>query len=87
MATKIFDDGGTEIGEIELSYKMSHVLDAGQAIVVIYHTPQLLRHILGEQNGTFTLNKVGDVVVAKDVAGLKRYAALQVAIGKARETA
>jgi hypothetical protein len=83
MATKIFDDGGTELAEIDLSYKQSHVLGAGEEIVVIYHTPQLLRHILGERSGTFTLHKVGEHVIAKDVAGLKRYAALQTAIRKA----
>jgi hypothetical protein len=87
MLTKIFDDGGAEIAEIELSDKQSRVLGVGEEIVVIYHTPQLLRHILGEQNGTFSLHKVGQLVVAKDVAGLKRYAGLQVAIKHARENA
>lgn len=87
MLTKIFDDGGTEIAQIELSDKQARVLEAGEEIVVIYHTPQLLRHILGEQNGTFMLRRTGLLVVAKDVAGLKRYAGLQRAIKKAREAA
>ena len=85
--TTIFDGDGNELAEIQLSEKQTQVLGAGEAIVVIYHTPQLLRHILGEQNGTFTLRKAGELVVAKDVDGLKRYAALQIAIRKAREAA
>jgi hypothetical protein len=85
--TGIFDRDGNEIAQIEISHKQQAVLDTGEEIVVIYHTPQLLRHIIGEKSGTFVLRKMGLLVVAQDVAGIKRYAALQVAIKKAREAA
>lgn len=85
--TGIFDRDGNEIGQVEISHKQQAVLDAGEEIVVIYHTPQLLRHIIGEKSGTFVLRMVGPHVVAQDAAAIKRYIALQVAIKKAREAA
>jgi hypothetical protein len=85
MLTKIFDDGGAEIAEIEISERQAGVLEHGDQIVVIYHTPQLLRHVLGEQAGSFELHKRGQFVIAKDVDGIKRYAGLQDAIKHARE--
>jgi hypothetical protein len=84
MLTKVFDVGGDELGEIELSEKQAHVLAGGEDIVVIYHTPQTMRGLLGEQNGAFTLHKDGETVTAEDAAGVRRYASLQRAIKLAR---
>lgn len=84
MLTKIFDDDGSEIGEIELSDKQARVLEAGEDIVMIYHTPQTLRHVLGAQNGNFMLHKAGQQVIAKDAVSLKRYVDMQRAIKAAR---
>ena len=33
------------------------MLDDGDEIAMIFHTPQLLRFVLGERNGSFTLRK------------------------------
>ncbi len=81
----IHDGDGNEIGDIALSEKQQGVLETGEEIVVIYHTPQLLRHLLGEQSGSFVLQKRGQRIVAKDADHLRGYANLQRAIKAARE--
>ena len=81
----IFDRDGNEIADIPLSDKQQAVLDHDEEIVVIYHTPQLLRFVLGEQSGTFTLRKRGDHITAGDADGLRAYADLQKRIKAAWE--
>ena len=84
----IFDDNGTELADITLSEKQQTILDAGENIVVLYHTPQLLRAVLGEQNGSFTLTKgSNDSIVTSDPVSLKKYADLQRAIKAAQLSA
>lgn len=73
----IFDRDGNEIADIPLSEKQQAMLNDDEEIVVIYHTPQLLRFILGEQSGSFTLRKIGDHLAAGDADNLRAYAALQ----------
>jgi len=82
----IFDRDGNELADIPLSERNQAVLDHDGEIVIIYHTPQMLRSTLGERNGTFTLRKTGDHIVAADVVSLRAYADLQRAIKVARET-
>ena len=82
----IHDNDGAELADITLSEKQQAMLDAGENIVVIYHTPQLLRAVLGAQDGTFVLTKgSGDSIVTSDPISLKKYADLQRAIKAARE--
>ena len=83
----IFDRDGNELADIPLSEKNQHVLDHDEEIVILYHTPQMLRHILGEKSGSFMLRKLGEHIVAADVVGLRAYADLQRAIKVAREQA
>ena len=83
----IFDRDGNELADIQLSEKNQHVLDHDEEIVIIYHTPQMLRYVLGEKSGTFTLRKRGNHIVAADVVSLRAYADLQRAIKVARENA
>ena len=83
---KIYDDLGNEIADIPLSEKQQTVLEAGEEIVVFYHTPQLLRSVLGQQDGKFVLTKTGDQFKASDVLALKKYADLQRAIKAVRES-
>ena len=83
--TMIFDGDGNELADIPLSEKNQHVLDHDEEIVIIYHTPQMLRYVLGEKSGTFMLRKRGDHIVAADVVSLRAYADLQRAIKAARE--
>ena len=63
MLTTIYDSDGKEIGDIALSARQRALLDAGESIAVLYHTPQLLRSTLGENSGSFMLHKDGDRVV------------------------
>ena len=81
----IFDGDGNELADIPLSERNQHVLDHDEEIVIIYHTPQMLRYVLGEKSGTFTLRKRGDHIIAADVVSLRAYADLQRAINVARE--
>ena len=81
----IYDDLGNEIADIPLSEKQQTVLDAGEEIVVLYHTPQLLRRVLGQQDGRFTLGMDGERITTTDPVSLKKYADLQRAIKAARE--
>jgi len=81
----IHDSDGNEIADIVLSVKQRAVLETGEEIVVIYHTPQTLRYVLGEKTGTFVLRKTGDRITVRDAAVLRRYAELQRAIKAARE--
>lgn len=80
----IHDGDGNEVGDIVLSAKQRAVLETGEEIVVIYHTPQTLRHVLGEKSGTFTLLKVGERVIVRDANVLRRFVELQRAIKSAR---
>jgi hypothetical protein len=75
--TMIFDRDGHEIDDIPLSDKQREVLDLDEEIVVIYHTPQLLRYMLGEHTGTFSLRLQDGHVTAADAAALRAYATLQ----------
>ena len=81
----IYDSDGNEIGSIPLSDKQRTTIETGAEIVVIYHTPQLLRSLLGERNGSFILRKDGDRVVTTTTAAVKDFVALQQAIAATRE--
>lgn len=82
---KIFDCDGNELADIPLSEKQCALLEAGENVVTIYHTPQMLRHVLGQCNGTFTLTKQQDRIVVNDVPSLRAYADMQRAVKQARE--
>lgn len=82
---KIYDSDGTVIGSIALSDKQRTLLEAGEDITVIYHTPQLLRSLLGERSGSFTLRKVHQRIETDEPDAVKHFVALQQAIARARE--
>jgi hypothetical protein len=83
----VHDTDGNEVADIALSEKQRRVLETGEEIVVIYHTPQTLRYVLGEKSGTFVLHKLGQRIVVRDADVLRRYADLQRAIKAAQENA
>ena len=83
--TIIHDRDGHELADIAVSERQLGVLDLGEEVVVIYHTPQMLRYILGERSGSFMLHKRGDRIVAAAPDSLRAYADLQRAIKVARE--
>jgi len=80
----IYNDDGETIAEMPLTERQLAILDAADELVVIYHTPQLLRHLLGEHSGSFTLHKRDDRVVTNEPKVVERYAQLQKAIAAAR---
>jgi hypothetical protein len=80
----IYDSDGNEIGGIPLSDKQRETIETGAEIVVIYHTPQMLRSLLGERNGSFMLRKIGERVVTTTAAAVKDFVALQKAIAAKR---
>jgi hypothetical protein len=82
----IFDNNGNELADIALSEKQQTLLNTGENIVVIYHTPQMLRGLLGEQTGSFVLTKHQTQIVVNDADRLRAFADLQRAIKAARET-
>jgi hypothetical protein len=67
----IFDPTGEKIAAIPLSERQLQLLDVGTTIVVQYHTPQLLRGILGEQTGSFALHKMSERIIATDPHAVK----------------
>jgi len=80
----VYDNDGNEIGNVSLSERQRATLETGAEIVVIYHTPQMLRSVLGEHNGSFMLRKDGDRVVTTTAAAVKDFVRLQAGIAAAR---
>ncbi len=82
---QVYDADGHVLGEVPLTPKQLAVLDAGEKISVLYHTPQLLRSALGERSGSFMLKKVGDRIVAPFPEAVKECLELHAAVKAARE--
>lgn len=83
---QIFDRDGNEIADFIISAKQEKVLEQGEEIVVLFHTPQLLRSRLGERTGSFTLRKIGTHIVAMDTGSVRKYADMLQAVKKERES-
>jgi len=81
----IFDGDGNEIAEFEVSEKQTKILELGEEVVLLFHTPQLFRSLLGERTGSFMLKKIGARVVARDVGSVKKFADMLRAVKQARE--
>jgi hypothetical protein len=81
----IYDGDGNEVADITISEKQRRVLETGEEIMVIYHTPQTLLYVIGERAGKFTLRREGQRIIARDLPMLRRYVDLQRAIKAARE--
>ena len=84
--TDIFDKDGNNIGDIELSEKQQRILNTDQAeVVMIYHTPQMLRGIIAPQNGSFVLRRLNARVEVDRPNVLQDYVRMRRAIVKAQE--
>jgi hypothetical protein len=81
----IYDQNGAKIGDVLLSQKQQALVDSGQTLTVLYHTPQLMRGLLGTRNGSFTLRKDGERIVTKQPVAVQEYIDLQKAIAVVRE--
>ena len=75
---------GVQLGTISLSEKTLALLDEGENVTVLYHTPQLLRDQLGQRNGAFALYKEGDHIMTDSPERLSEYLQLQSAIAAAQ---
>lgn len=82
---QVFDGDGNELADFEISEKQQNLLELGEEIVVLFHTPQLFRSLIGERNGAFTLRKVGDHIVAPDAGIVSKYVDMLRAVKQARE--
>ena len=80
----IYNDDGETITEMPLTEKQLAILEVAGEIAVIFHTPQLLRSLLGDRSGSFSLHKRDDRVVTREPQAVKRYADLQKAIAAAQ---
>ena len=81
----IFDGDGNEIADIEISEKQTKILELGEEVVLLFHTPRMFRELLGERTGSFMLKKIGPRVVAIDGGSVKKYADMLRAVKQARE--
>jgi len=82
----IYDRNGNLIASLPLSDQQAALLDKEGTLTVQYHTPQLLRHLLGDRNGTFDLHKDGGRIVAQASGSVRALAALLADAKKARES-
>jgi len=82
---QIYDSDGNVLGEMPLSEKQQAVLESTGKLSVLYHTPQLLQHALGQRSGSFMLYKQGDRVVALTSNSVREFLELQASIKAARE--
>jgi hypothetical protein len=82
---KIYDGNGEVIGVLPLTERQQAILDSGQELVVIYHTPQLLQHMLGNRSGSVVLVKDGEQIRTTTPEATKQFLDLQAAVKAARE--
>ncbi len=84
--TDICNTEGEVIADIPLSSKQLGLLEGGNEITVIFHTPQLLHKLLGQRSGSFSLHKADGHIVTKEPEAVTTYADLQKAVVAARGT-
>jgi hypothetical protein len=73
----IYDKSGVLVASgIPISENQQQLLDLGVAISVSFHTPQLMRHKIGEQAGSFQLSKENGKIVTINAEAVRGYATL-----------
>lgn len=82
----IYHEDGSKLGAMALSEKSQGLLDEGESVTVLYHTPRMLQDQLGNKNGAFGLRKDGDRIVTDSPAQVGEFLALQTAIAAAQTT-
>jgi hypothetical protein len=83
---KIYGEEGEVLGTLYLTEKQQKILDSGEQLVVIYHTPQLLQNVLGTRSGSIILVKQGEQIRTATPGAARDFIALQAAIKTARES-
>jgi len=82
---KIYGDDGEVLGTLALTERQQAILDKGEQLVVIYHTPQLLQHLLGTRSGSIVLVKDGEQIKTMTLQATRDFINLQASIKAARE--
>jgi len=54
----IFDGDGNEIADLDISEKQTKILELGEEVVLLFHTPQLLRSLLGESEAPTSAEEI-----------------------------
>lgn len=85
--TEIFDSNGNSLASIPVSEKLRKILATGAEVTIIFHTPQLLRPLLGERSGSVTLRQMipGDRVITTQPGPVRAFATLQAAVRAAKQ--
>lgn len=79
----IYHEDGSKLGSMALSEKSQGILDEGEWVTILYHTPRMLRDRLGNKSGGFALHRVDDRIVTDNPAHVAEFLALQSAIAEA----
>jgi hypothetical protein len=76
----VHDLDGKQSMEVPLSFKQRELLDAGQEVTISFHTPQLMRGLLGSRSGKVTIRRQGDQVIASNTRDFHAFKMLREAI-------
>ena len=76
----IHDLDGKQSFELPLSFKQRELLDTGAEVTISYHTPQLMRGLLGTRSGKVTIKRQGDRVIASNTRDFHAFKLLREAI-------
>ena len=79
----VYEANGAHIGEIPISAQQRAVLHAGGRITIDYHTPRMLREMLGARNGSFDVREIDGRLLVSDAEQVKCYIAMQIDIAHA----
>ncbi len=81
---QIYDRNGEPLAIVPVSERMLDILDTGEEMTIIYHTPQLLRDRLGNRNGNFVLYKVGDQIRVTNPVPFMEFVQIQAGVEAAQ---
>ncbi len=81
---QIYDRNGDPLAIVPVSERMLDILDTGEEMTIIYHTPQLLRDRLGNRSGNFVLYKVGDQIRVTDQKPFLEFVQIQAGVEAAQ---
>jgi len=84
MAT-VYDPEGKHSLDLPLSEKQRALLEAGGEVTIVYHTPQLMRGLIGRSSGQLKVKQTDGRCMASDPLAFRAFQALWVAIEGVRK--
>ena len=78
----VYEPGGAQIGGIPISPQSLKQVHAGGTVTIAFHTPRMLRGVLGQKNGSFEVMEVNGKLVVNDPDQAKQYIAMQLDIAR-----